>query len=493
MKHTHKLFGIIALVTIIFFSTTVNCFAQSGVNAINSADELKAYLDKQPANSPNNPIKIAMKINDQMVGKVNKAIKSAGKYVSLDLSGSPLTNIPDYAFSNEWIEYEGYEACVPLVSIIIPDGVKSIGYMAFYDCENLASVTIPDSVTRIGQGAFLSCHNLTSITFKGRINADNISSGGRIYVGVSPYGHYESFSPSFMGDLKEKYLAGGIGTYIRASDGKWTNKDRPQNSSQVVIENKSADQYYNDGKTAYDKKDYDKAITDFTQAIRLNPNLINAYNYRGLAYYLKSDYDKAIADYTQAIRLNSHPGSYYNRGLAYYDKEDYDKAIADLTQAIRLNPNLVNAYTYRSRAYSSKGDYDKAIVDYTQAIRLDPNNADRYEDRGWLYSNKGDHDKAIADLTQAIRLDSNNAYRYVSRGWAYNSKGDIDKTIADFTQAIRLDPNNAGRYNDRGWAYNSKGDYDKAIADFTQAIRLNPNNAEYKENLEKAQQARGRK
>jgi tetratricopeptide (TPR) repeat protein len=193
------------------------------------------------------------------------------------------------------------------------------------------------------------------------------------------------------------------------------------------------------GLAAFDTKEYDKAIVDYTEAIRLKPNNAKAYKERGRAYSAKKQYDNALSDYNEAIRLDPNfAAAYNNRGYVYYEKKDYDKAISDYNQSIRLDPNYATVYLNRGVAHYDKKDYDKAISDYDEAIRLDPNYSYAYNNRGNAYHAKKDYDKAISDYNESIRLDPNYARAYRNRGNAYKSKGELDQAKADFAKADEL-------------------------------------------------------
>ncbi len=86
----------------------------------------------------------------------------------------------------------------------------------------------------------------------------------------------------------------------------------------------------------------------------------------------KGEWDnKAIADFTEAIRFDPKSVlAYCHRGLAYAMKGDNDKAITDCTEAIRLDPKMANAYAIRGNAYKSKGESAKADADFAQFNKL---------------------------------------------------------------------------------------------------------------------------
>jgi serine/threonine protein kinase/regulator of sirC expression with transglutaminase-like and TPR domain len=188
------------------------------------------------------------------------------------------------------------------------------------------------------------------------------------------------------------------------------------------------------------KEDYDKAITDATEAIRIDGKFAPVLYLRGDAYLAKGEWDKAITDYTEFIRLDSqNADAYYHRGSAWFAKGAYDIAIADYNEAIRLDSKNAATWFSRGVAWAKSKEYDKAVADYTEAIRLDPQDASAYSNRGNCRSHKEDWDKAIADYTEAIRLDPQKAKAFRNRGLAWQAKGNMEKAEADFKEAKRLE------------------------------------------------------
>ncbi len=84
-------------------------------------------------------------------------------------------------------------------------------------------------------------------------------------------------------------------------------------------------------------------------------NNVAALIERGTKYNLNSDYDRAIADFNQAIRLDANSAAaFYGRAAVYYNMGDFDRAIQDYDQVLRIDPRYNMAIAFRALAYDRK-------------------------------------------------------------------------------------------------------------------------------------------
>jgi tetratricopeptide (TPR) repeat protein len=210
-------------------------------------------------------------------------------------------------------------------------------------------------------------------------------------------------------------------------------------------------------------------------------NLALAYSDRGKAYVDKGDYDRAIADLGEAIKINpKEPVPYYNRALAHQNKGEDDAAIADVSRSIELQPNDADAYKLRADSYANKGKQAEAIADYGEAIKRKSDFADAYYGRGLAYFAEKDYDRSLADCDRAIALKPGDAEAHTCRADDLAGKDDYDGAIASFDKAIELAGKDVwgGVHRGRADSLSNKGEFDQAIAGYDQALRLDPKDAE---------------
>ncbi|GGI29270.1 hypothetical protein GCM10010987_53570 [Bradyrhizobium guangdongense] len=202
---------------------------------------------------------------------------------------------------------------------------------------------------------------------------------------------------------------------------------------------------------------YAKVIADTTEAIRLQPSQA-VYNLRGSAYYDKGDYDIAIADFDDALKLGPPSGIiFHNRGNAWRGKGDYAKAIDDYDKSIRADPRSAFSFQNRGIAKEALGDPDGALADINQAIRLDPTLPQPLINRTAIWRARGDLDRAIADGSEAIRLvkdkpkvnmmtppNSVLISAYTHRALAYEAKGDYAHARDDYQATLAIVASDAG-------------------------------------------------
>jgi len=247
----------------------------------------------------------------------------------------------------------------------------------------------------------------------------------------------------------------------------------------IQIWSMSADELIRAGNAATQKGEMEKAIQlyDETESRGGAPNS-DLFVSRGIANYLMKKYDSSLTDYTKAIKINpDNCNAYLFRGFTNYTMENYDSSINDFTKAEEFEKTKYLALFYRGNSNSRMERYNDAILDYTKAIEFDPKNSRAYFSylhRGIANASLENHEYAIIDYTRAIEIDPTNFHAYYNRGVANDSLDKHDFAIKDYTKTVELDPTNSNAYFNRGRIYAKMENHNAAAESFTNAIEHDP-------------------
>jgi tetratricopeptide (TPR) repeat protein len=149
-----------------------------------------------------------------------------------------------------------------------------------------------------------------------------------------------------------------------------------------LFRKKTDSYYYEEACNYHELRKWEEAIINYTEFIRCVSDFSSVFINRGSCFIATQQYERAISDFSEFIRLEpTNPLGYVKRAFAYqalsnhgfncYDQELLKRALVDLSVAIRLNPNA--AYQGdRACVHFLLGNCEEAIIDCNTAIQLAP-------------------------------------------------------------------------------------------------------------------------
>jgi serine/threonine protein kinase/tetratricopeptide (TPR) repeat protein len=216
--------------------------------------------------------------------------------------------------------------------------------------------------------------------------------------------------------------------------------------------------YFQRGCAACAKGDLDTARVEYSTAIRIAPSLFEAYLRRADVLRCKADLDfvdiaagqfdkdlvkQAITDYTEAIRLDPKAAdAFVGRAACYRATHEHESCIEDCISVIRLNPRLADAWRYIASAHYQKSEYHDALAECRFVLAMDPKMAWAHKIRGDVLDKLGMSDDAVEAYNQAIELNPRFWQAYYNRGLVYGHKKNPEPAAAkrDNEKAKELGP-----------------------------------------------------
>lgn len=162
-------------------------------------------------------------------------------------------------------------------------------------------------------------------------------------------------------------------------------------------------------------QNYMVALEEFSLATESNPTDAVGFYCRGLTKLKLKNYESAITDFTETINLKiKGPNAFYYRALAYYSMRDLDNSILNLNAYINLDKNYSEAYFDLGICFKEKDKIEEAIKNFSLAIQKRPTHGTAYFERGLLRHKQNDKAGGCADLRKSFGLGYLEADNYLN-------------------------------------------------------------------------------
>ncbi len=228
------------------------------------------------------------------------------------------------------------------------------------------------------------------------------------------------------------------------------------------------------GKIYRENKKYDLAMQDFDLAIENTKDNPSVFDERALTFFELKNYEKAILDFTESLRINkgndiiryflaislSKLGRnkqalsevkkikdttlfiaycYLERGIIYQNNKLFDKALNDFNTAIEMDDSDARFYYYRAMHHLTIREYKKALADFERVLQLECESLklDVFIGLAHVYRQMKQFDKAIDFANQAFALDANKKEVLVTFAKIYGELGEKEKFFEHLEQAVR--------------------------------------------------------
>ncbi len=183
------------------------------------------------------------------------------------------------------------------------------------------------------------------------------------------------------------------------------------------------------------------AISEFKEAIRLNPKYTEAYYDLGLAYRMKGRDVEAIRFFKKTIEIKpDFIDALFQLGDIYYKKRQYNSAVAEYKRIIEIDSKKTAAYANIGRTYIEMKDYSSALLYLRKGLEIDSGHLDLHFYLGNLYYQNKEYDKAIDEYKIMLKELPEEGRVYYRLGLAYRKKGSIDLAEDAFKKTIEHSP-----------------------------------------------------
>ena len=236
-----------------------------------------------------------------------------------------------------------------------------------------------------------------------------------------------------------------------------------------------AETYYYLSQIYAEKGMYAKVTSQAREALRLDPDHVEARFNLGAAYAKLRRYDDAVVEYEKLLRIAPQRlVVQHNLANIYFEMGRLDEAAELYERLIRIRPDRAKYHYGLAGVYKRKDLEAEATAEYERTVQLDPRHVDAHYNLAFSYGAQGRHEDAIAEYERVIELGLDRMDVRNNLGITYMQLGNTERAIAQFERALELKPDYMPALQGLGASYAKERRYDEAISAYKRILEIDP-------------------
>jgi tetratricopeptide (TPR) repeat protein len=229
---------------------------------------------------------------------------------------------------------------------------------------------------------------------------------------------------------------------------------------------------------------YEKAIENYKEALRINPNFLEAHNNLGVSLYDLRRYGEAEKEYNEALQINPNSAEAHNNlGALLYELKRYEEAEKEYKEALRISPDYARAYNNLGVLLKELKRYEEAEKEYKEVLRINPDFAVAHYNLGNLLADLKRYEEAEKEYKEALRISPDYAQAHNNLGLLFYKLKKYEEAEKEYKEVLRINPDDAEAHNNLGNLLSDLKRYEEAEKEYKEALRINPDLAEAHGNL----------
>ena len=244
-------------------------------------------------------------------------------------------------------------------------------------------------------------------------------------------------------------------------------------------------------------RQYQRALSNYDQAIKLDPDNFEALFPKVLLLYKMEKFDEALHTIEKAIDLQpENLDIWYHKGVILEKLERYEEALFALDTDLLIDDKDVKSWTDKANILIRLERYKEALEAFDEILKLDPDNTEAKQNKELgtkelkkqefsslineikSQIQKKDYSKVIDRCDKANEIYPDNYYPYLYKGNSFYELEQYEDAVEYYNKVLEIDSTNVESLNNKGLVLHKLGKYQDSVECYDKILAIYANDKE---------------